>query len=243
MALSRRPGERFTANLRILTTAGISPPKEISEVRERFEAFRRSVFEHGALEQVIATLTAGKDVDPLMWAAAVADVSTNDQAKNDALDRVRASVTKHLADLYRPVALSNYRAVASKFDAAAKHFVTAVSVVDPNTDAALVVSMSDTERKAWQQAELHAAELDRILPALRAAAELAGHNLTDIELTVDPGDLDSKTIEDCWDISAAESHNANMLRQGFTVTVTNTRCGRWSALHTAGAAIRALPLP
>jgi hypothetical protein len=79
-----------------------------------------------------------------------------------------------LIELYSEVADTNYGKVAAVFDATANDFTAATKRCDPETDGDAIVGRPDSVRTAWLDAAKHAAELDRMVPVLRAAAELCG---------------------------------------------------------------------
>jgi hypothetical protein len=125
------------------------------------------------------------------------------------------------------VAVDNYSRVASKFDGVAGKFSTAASLVDPETPAADVVGESDKVRQAWSSSERHAAELTTVLPALVAAAGLAGAEGVNgsgaLFLCCDPGTRHRRRVWEAWRHS-------------------DGRCGRWAALHRLGVKLRACEL-
>jgi hypothetical protein len=102
-----------------------------------------------------------------------------------------------------------------------------VVVADPEADSATLIGESERVRKAWLAGEAHAGTLTRLLPALAAAAALAGIANTDrdtvrLSLTVDARDLHRRRVWEAW--------------------TADGRCSRWSALHKLGVRIRACPL-
>lgn len=250
MALHRNPADRFDANLRIVTRAGITPPPEIASLRQRLDDFRQQAFSTGALDQAVNAIVHGTGTDTAMlWAAACAESTITDAAKNEVLNTVRLRVNTAIRAAYAPEAIPNYLTVATKFDRAAQEFTAAAAVCDPTESAAAVVAASEKIRKAWQATATHADELSKLLPVLRAAAELAGLCGSDpddaIDLAVDPNGLDRDTVLAAWTTDEREALEAKQADNGLPFTrpaPTHTRGGRWTALHQAGAVIRALPV-
>lgn len=250
MPLHRNPAERFDANLRIVTRAGIEPPPEIAALRERLEDFRQSAFTSSALDRVVDAVVGGTDEPmPVLWSAACAEFTITDPRKNDLLNLVRLRVNTAIREKYAPVAIANYELIAARFNEAAQGFSAAAAVCDPTTSADIVVAAPDKMRKAWQASATHADELSTLLPVLKAAAELAGICGADeddaIRLAVDGTGIDRDVLIDAWLTERRESLEATKHRNNdpFTrQTPTQTRGGRWTALLTAGAIIRALPV-
>lgn len=250
MPLHRNPADRFDANLRIITRAGIEPPADIAALRERLDTFRRAAFTTAALDRVVDGIVTGTDTDlPVAWAAACAEFAITDSKKNELVNAVRSRVNAAIRDRYAAVAEVNYRTVADRFNTAAEAFTSAAAVCDPNQPAEAVVAASDRIRKAWQASADHAAELTKVLPVLKAAAELAGICGPDpdaaIDLAVDANGLSRDQITHAWDTPDREAAEARSHASGLPFTTpppTSTRGGRWTALHAAGAVIRAVPI-
>ena len=141
---------------------------------------------------------------------------------------IQAAVLAQMTPTYAAVATKNYRGVAELFDAAATKFSDGAGLVDPESDASAVVTADEAVRTAWVEAPLHASELDRMAEAPATAAQLA-----DIRVPVDHGAL---TL-------ICEPGQADQLELARAFNAKGGRCGRWSAMLSAGARFRALPNP
>lgn len=247
MALTRRPDERFRINLRILAGAGINPPPEVAALRQRLEDFQRQAHDTAVVDQLTAHLIDGTDADvAALWAAACAEHGTPGPAKQELMLAIREKVNRAARDAYTPVAATNYGIAAERFNDAAQAFTDAATICDPNTPADQVVAASEKIRKAWSAGATRAAELDKLLPVLRAAAELAGLVGADpddvVDLAVDANGLPREQVLAAWTIEDREAVAQRQANDGFSrAPVTHTRCGRWAALLAAGATLRAQP--
>ena len=100
-------------------------------------------------------------------------------------------------------------------------------IIDPDTQADEVINADTKIRTAWTEAQQHAAQLTATLPALRAAASLAGITAnTDevlIPLTADVTGLHRRKVWEAWN-------------------TTDGRTARWGALIRLGATIQAADL-
>lgn len=217
--LRRDPYSTHTSAVDALAAAGIAPPKEWTVVRQRFTTSAPE----SMLDRYVAAVLAG-DADPAARAAALAEVAATPQTTATVNNAVKAAVLRRLREVYAPHAETNYCAVADLFDAAAARLVSATAAVDPDADPAVVVGADGKTRQAWADAALAAAELDRLIPTVQAAAELAGVDTTRREslfaLLVDAGGLHRRRAWEAFD------HKGG-------------RTGRWGALLAAGATIRA----
>lgn len=127
---------------------------------------------------------------------------------------------------------ATYLHVAERFDAAAERLAEACALVDPETDPASLVGRDSKQQSAWLAAAEASAELENMLPALAAAAELAGHRFPqtdgpdarrrdpELMLTCIPGRAHRRRVWEAWD------HKGG-------------RTGRWGALAALGVTIRA----
>jgi alkyl hydroperoxide reductase subunit AhpC len=86
---------------------------------------------------------------------------------------VQRQVLRRLREIYSTVAADNYAAVAAQFDKAAKQFTDLAATCDVKADAATIIDKPDKVRRAFLDAESHANAINRLLPALAAAATLA----------------------------------------------------------------------
>lgn len=94
--------------------------------------------------------------------------------------------------------------------------------MDPETDSAAVVKMTQKDRAAWLDAQQHAATLDQSLTVLVDAANLAGWAGATpdrvIPLATEPGNAHRRRVYEVW-------------------AKTDGNCRRWSALLALGVEI------
>lgn len=220
--IHRDPYTAHIGAVDILDAAGISPPADWLALRERFTAATPDT----CLDRLTAAILEGDRTADLtaLHACAQAEALATGPSRAQVTNALKAAVGRRLRDLYAPVAQTNYNRVADQYDAAAAEFTTAATAVNPESDAAAIVSAPTKVRSAWTDAELAARKLDALVPPLQAAAELCGINTHTAEmllpLLVDPAGHDRRLI---W-----ESFNH-----------AGGRCGRWSALAAASVTIRA----
>jgi hypothetical protein len=83
-----------------------------------------------------------------------------------------ATILAELARLYEPHAARHYRALAGRFDTAAKAFHRAAAVIDPGAPADEVLNAGGKIQQAWRDALTHAKALDKLVEPTVAAAEI-----------------------------------------------------------------------
>lgn len=214
----------FFTNIDAVTAAGIKLPPEFTELRERLRRF--TVLETPCRDRLRAELinpSTDADLD-LLRAAAMIETEVQAHKLNGA---ARHWIAERLREINSAVAAENYGLLAKRFDKLAADFTTATKTVDVEADPGTLISAPERQRKTWIEAELLAQGLTEAMPALQAAALLAG--VTDVRgtdvlaLVADPGD----------ELTG---------RQVWTAWYSNGRCGRWSALVAAGVTLRAAKL-
>ena len=138
-----------------------------------------------------------------------------------------SAVHRKMIELYAEVATKNYQQLADQFNTAATEFTTVVATVDPEAAAETLITAPAKEREAWSRATLLSGTLDGLIPALRAAADLAGTSTRDeptlVGLLVYPNGAHRRRLWEAW-----------WSKTG--------RTGRWGAIIKAGAKIRAAEL-
>lgn len=250
MALTRNPQVGFETRLRHIRTAGVDLPPEIDALRQRLKDFERT---SGTpmRARLADAVTAG---DPradlsLLRAAALAEAAADPAALADIGEAVRLRINREIRAKYSVVALSVYGQLAARFDTAASKLAAAAAAVDVELDAAAAVAAPEKARKAWLDAEHAAAELNRLLTPLKAAAVLAeicdDTAENDLPLCVDPGQLHRRRVWEAWETDEREAAAARAARSDTAFTVDRTaavsRTGRWGALLRIDATIRACP--
>lgn len=218
----------------ILTRAGFEPPAEHQALTERLAAYKSLTTP--VTDKLIEAIVSGTgDIESLRAAARA------EHAESRLDDAVETAIANRLAEIVREGAQDAYKAVQRAFNDAADKFAKAVAVIDPETAAEDVIALGDLKKQqAWRDAADLAAELDRLLLPLAAAATNAGaHHPAEndstgsrtphtyamvIGLTVDSTGVDN--IRDIWD-------------PWFDA---EGRAHTWGALLKAGARIRAVDL-
>lgn len=247
MSLYRSPQHGFEQRLRQVA-AVVDLPADLAALRDRAKAFNRAPGTP-MLDRLTRALIDGDtkaDLD-LIWACALAEIA-GAGAHNDTREAIRAAMNRELRDRYAPHAISIYQSVAALFDAAATKLTASAAAVDIEAHPEAVLGARDTARRAYLDAPALAAELTRLLPALKSAAVLAevcdDNADHDLALAVDPAELPRRDVWTAWDTEATEAAAERRAAGGspFTTTpVTRSRCGRWGALLAAGCTLRACP--
>ena len=184
----------------------------------------------GELERKILEAIATGDALVVEQAMTVAAAATITRSK--IRERVARGVVPALRTAYAESASGNYSTIAKRFDAAAARFVACASATDVTAPAERIVALDAKSRETWMDAETAAAELDAVLAALVNAANLAGIATTDRSGGFLTGSL----------IALATDPGASHRRRVFEAWASKGRCGRWAALLSAGATLKAATL-
>jgi hypothetical protein len=231
------------------------PPAEWLALRERLTALQAAV--HGtpcgaALFDAVLHGTGGTaDYGPLLSAAA-AEKATNLRA--DVVEAVHAEALAVAHDLYGRVARPRYAVIASRFDKAARRFAElaeAAGDVEATAEAALTASAKALD--AYRAAPDAAAALDALVPALVAAAELAGaptpalRESLLIALCCGTEDTHRRRVWLAWrQLAEGPPVPGGLSLAGMlnpAEVAVQTRCGRWGLLGAAGTTVRAHHAP
>ncbi len=209
----------------LIASAGIPAPEPWTALRQRHIDYL--ALESPVRQQLIAAIVEPTDADlNVLNALALAEI-----ANPKSLAAIHTSVSaavrhRHVAQ-YSKVAAANYLTLAARFDGIAEKFTAAVAVVNPESDPAGMVTADAKSRTAWSEAALLGNDLDSLIPALLAAATLAGTTVHPrdglLPLTVDPTGLHVRRVWESW------------VKQ-------DGRTGRWGALAAMGARLRACRL-
>ena len=222
--------------VQLLTEFGVQPPPAWTDLAARLDAYL-------AIDDTAVTRLCDAIINPpaksLPDVAALRAMALAEQAgpqtvavvNNTVVSRVQAEMVA----VYEPAAAKNYATMADQFDAIAADFTAAAATVDPETPPAAMVLAPDDHRTAWADAERHAHRLDQILPALAAAAQLAGTRLHTgdgswFDAPADPGALLALALD-------PEGCQRRNLWGAWLLYTGRTR--RWGAVLAAGATIRA----
>jgi hypothetical protein len=198
-------------------------------------------------------LHGGDELDTAaLLSLAVAERSTH--LKADIASDVHLEVLAALHQAYEPCARSRYVLIASRFDAAARRFTElAETCGDVEAPAGRVLASSANAQAAYKQAPAAAAELDAIIGALSAAAELCGAEPTnprasfEIASVCDTSNADRRAVWLAWHGVREVRDPSGVLSLQTMVTpaqeAVTSRCGKWSGLLAAGAVPQACPNP
>jgi hypothetical protein len=240
---------------------GTVVPAEWTRLRDRYYQLQG----HGhpltdRLARAMANPDSDADIDAL-YAGAVSEWWPNH------VDSVMSVVAAHLYPallaLYAPQASKNYRALADRWNEAAKAFTACTEAVDVTANPDLVLESADRRGiQAWQDAPKHAARLDEQLTALAAAAVLCGApgdpaSGTDqtslyIPLVVaDAAKLHRRKLFNRWNnLPDTAPELGPLTKQAYQAAIANPtqppkpgRAGRWPALIALGAKLAAHPHP
>jgi hypothetical protein len=199
------------------------PPKEWTALRARWDAFT-DFTATPLLEKLTEAVVSGSGDLPILRALANAEAAPE---RADIVIAVRAEVYPRLIAAYSEAAPINYDKVAKEFDTVASAFTAAAKQCDPEADSSAVVGQPDSVRQGWLESTVRAAELDRLVPVLCAAAELCGTSTREdtmlLPLLIDTAGLHRRRVWEAWQASGE-------------------RCDRWGALAGLGARIRAADL-
>jgi hypothetical protein len=250
MTLHRNPQTNFELHVRRITSAGVELPPTIDQLRGRLKDFQRESGGHAMRDRLAAAvITADPETDrDLLWAAALAEASANPPLVADLREAVRLQVNRAIRATYSEVAVPTYLALSEQFNTAAQAFTAAAAVVDVELPAAAAINLPTKEQQAWKNAAAAVADLNRLTGPLKSAAVLAGiceeTADADLALMVDPAAANRRQLWDAWEIeqTEAKAERAAANQSPFTTAqVVRSRCGRWSAVLTAGAILRACP--
>jgi hypothetical protein len=241
---------------------GTVVPAEWARLRDRY--YQLQGHQHpmtDRLARAMADPDSNADLDAL-FSMAVCEWWPNH------VDSVVSAVTAHLYPallaLYAPVATKNYRALADRWNEAAKAFTACTELVDVTANPDLVLESADRRGiQAWQDAPKHAAKLDEQLTALAAAAVLCGAPGDPADGSADQARLLIPLV-----VSDAASHHRRKLsnrwnnlpdshpeigpltKAAYEAAIANPaqppmpgRAGRWPRLIGLGAKLAAHPRP
>lgn len=251
----------------VVAEAGCTLPPEFVALRNRFQSFSQEAASGTPdviADRLIQSLRSGSS-DPHSWfAASMAQHGPGaTEARAEVLSMVHTAIEQTMRELYMPVARDHYRQLSGQFNHAAEQFTRAANTVSPDADPAAVIGAGRKTVEAWHAALTHADELDRLLPALVASAELVRPVTLPTGLGVDRGvfelplaaDVTSQHPRVVWaawkDLPEPQPLNpdtpaAALSAESMTAerpdTPQGTRGGAWTRLVRCGATIRACPV-
>ena len=233
----------------LVANAGIPAPAAWTELSDRLDAYLTMDNNYAdALAAAVVNPTKTTDL-ALLRALAAAEQSAGITSLNHSPQvlatingTVVAAIETAMAEAIAPVAADTYRRVAELFNTAAAAFTTAAQAANPERSARDMVAADKESQNHWLAAEVNAAKLTELIPALLAAAQLTGLRI----------DMADERINEAWWSAVIDpaaifglTVDAGTLHRRRVWDAFNTeggRCGRWSALVAAGARIRAVAL-
>ncbi|MGA9492895.1 MAG: hypothetical protein WBV80_21955 [Mycobacterium sp.] len=254
----RSRANEFRTFRRLVATVaatGATVPPEYAAVLDRFNALTGRKGRE-MMDRLHASIVHG-DGDPAR-ALALAVAERNHTTTTEVLDDLQNRVLAKLRGLYGPVAATNYRQLADRFDKAADSFTLCAEIIDPGAPADSVVNAGTKIVTAWRDASHFADQLDQLIEPLCAAAELVrpleapsglGVSLDPllIPLVADVGGLHRREVWHAFTDTPVPRVSDGTLKledlEPRDEGPVGTRCGRWTRLHQAGAVIRAHPDP
>lgn len=223
-----RPIDGFSTDIETITAAGIDVPPAILEYRERWLEVNQGHAGTARQRYIDAVVSGATDTDlTALRALALGEVSApTDQAA--LTNEVGHRLYMAMVGAYEPHAATIYAQTAKLFDAAVAKLTKAITVVDVESPAELLVTADAKSRAAWSEAQIIRTEIDNTIPALKAAAALAGTPIDTPELIVsliiDPRNAKRRAVWEAWD-------------------GTPGRIGVYANILSTGAALRAHPNP
>ncbi|WP_328410504.1 hypothetical protein [Nocardia sp. NBC_00403] len=220
-----------TAEARTVAANGGTLPNRWLEIDQNYEnyTYRQSNFLHDLSQAVIN----GEPEDRLneLHARTLADavgstVSHSGTAEALINEQVRRKVAAALIVEYAKVAGENLKAVAAQFNLKSQQLRALAEQVDVEATAESLISAPDEARMAWLKAAEVAAELDKTLVGLAAAANLAGARISGKDALIGlvcPTDGVGKARRAVW-----------------AAWDTDGRTGRYGALLAAGIEVKAI---
>lgn len=216
----------LTASVSLVVDHGGKTTPEYDRLVSRWKSWADGEYRPTeALAAAVIGDAPAAELDTLTGLALV-HVSSTTISSAKVSNEVAAHVLRHLRDEVQKTAPANYRTVAKKFDEAAARFVSVLSKTDPRITTEALVTRTKAEREAWLELDEASTSLDTILPALHAAASLAGYSHPDssksnlIALSLKTDGVHRRVLWEAWD-------------------ELNVRGGRWTSVTEAGASIAA----
>ncbi|WP_455834799.1 hypothetical protein [Pseudarthrobacter siccitolerans] len=205
-----------------VTNAGGSVTREYETLAERWNNYITE--DHTVADTLAQAFINGEPIERVreLSVLALAELASNvDRAT--VRNNLDATLYPVLKNEYSKTAAANYETLRAQFNNTAAKFTTAAATADPEADAAGLLQADAKTRTAWLDAAVLAQELSSLIPALAAAAKLAGarvlNNDDHLPLTTNPGKLHRRRVWEAW--------------------AATGRGGRWAALLKLGATIHA----
>ena len=155
----------------IIRATGVDLPARWVEVEGHLGAFAelRSTATQRFAEQIV---NPSKGVDVLaLRAQALAEATATFGAQAEVQGAVVAEVEREMLAAWKPEAMNVYRAVAAIYNKAADEFTAAAKACNPEASAEHMIDYPD-QQQHWKVAEVQAARLTQIVPALISSAQL-----------------------------------------------------------------------
>jgi len=166
----------FQGLIDAVAAAGIQPPREYMQLRGRLGQLQSLVLsdDRPMLDRLTAAVITGGSAEksPLSELLVLARAEQGRVNLEPVLVHVFAATLTEMQRVYAPHAQANYRAIPAKFNTTAKAFTSCAGVIDPGSAPDEVLAGDARSITIWHDALTRAAELDKLLEPLAAAAEL-----------------------------------------------------------------------
>jgi hypothetical protein len=153
----------------VVADVGVQPPKPWRDLHERFTNYLALQAQTPMLDKLTtAVVTGGKgDVAELRALAMGEELSASG---GRVAEHIHYAVYARLRELYDGA--DAYQAVAAMFNEAVKHLIEAAVIADLEAKADAMLFEDDEVRQAYKSGEAFSNAIDRLLPAMAAAASL-----------------------------------------------------------------------
>jgi hypothetical protein len=235
----REPWLCHTAAVEALGSAGIAVPAEWAQLKRRYDQFVDHIDDPGATlaAEIITPNGGGGDIS-LLRSLALLDELTHSGTEARVADKVRAQVLEALREIYAPIASSNYRRAADRYDTAADQFARCAALVDVDAGVDQLAALQPGQREAYFDAQRATADLDHALNVLLAAASLAGAP-PDVSFVIN-ADVETMGAQIAIATDPGKAHRRRVW-EGWNSK--GLRCGRWGALLKIGVRLQAAKHP
>jgi len=220
-----------------LAGAGIPPPAEWTQVRDRYSAYIE--LGNPSADRLADAVISGRGDLVELRSSAAAEELTNGEVDSAINTKIQAAVLRELERLYQPVAQRNYKTAAESYSGAAKRFTSAARAIDVEAPGDTLVTATQAAREAWLAAPGLAAELDQSLLVLLAAAALCGQR-PDVAYLTDATDVGTAGLQISLCTDPGKAHRR---KTWVAWSTTGGRTGRWGPLVALGVTLRAASDP
>lgn len=186
-------------NIRIVKEAGGTFSDEYHRLKRRLADCDPSTISAGT-RYAEAVVSNDPPEDVAQWGAlAIAQAGSNSVNEATVRNELQRALEPLLQAALNKTAHDNYLLFRKRFDKSAAAFTKAHTIVSATTDPGLLIGAPEATRRAWQEGQTQSAELTALLEPLRAAAALAGVNMSNmLGLVVDADGLHRRRVWEAW---------------------------------------------